>query len=220
MTTQEHQITVREAINNIEIQQMTDEELIAYEKAIKEIKKKRGIGGRYGGEEKYNSGRDDYMTPPDIYEPILRLFDKDKFDIDVCCTQKNIPANIYYTKSENGLLQKWSGICFCNPPWNKTPYWIKKGFQESINPNTHICYVIPSNRFETTYMQDYITNNPNAVWLILPQKRGFIIPGQENVPPIPSVGVAIAIISKDAKMLQEKINNENIFKTTAFIGNL
>lgn len=69
-------------------------------------------------------------------------------------------------------------------------------------------------------MQDYITNNPNAVWLILPQKRGFIIPGQEDVPPIPSVGVAIAIISKDAKILQEKINNENIFKTTAFIGNL
>lgn len=211
---------VIEAVNEIESKQMTNEELILYEKAIKEVKKRRGISGRYGGEEKYNSGRDDYMTPPDIYEPILKLFDRDKFDIDVCCTKRNIPANIHYTKNENGLLQTWSGLCFCNPPWNKTPQWIKKGFQESINPDTHICYVIPSNRFETGYMQEYITNNPNAVWFILPQKRGFIIPGQEDIPPVPSVGVAVAIISKDARKLQNKINNENLFKTTAFIGNL
>ena len=49
MTTQEHQITVREAINNIEIQQMTDEELISYEKAIKEIKKKEVLEGDMAG---------------------------------------------------------------------------------------------------------------------------------------------------------------------------
>jgi len=61
--------------------------------------------------------------------------------------------------------------------------------------------------------------NPNALWMILPQKRGFIIPGAEDVPPIPSVGVAIAIMSSDAQKLQKKINDENIFKTTAYIGN-
>ena len=47
---------------------------------------------RYGSGVKYCSNRDDYMTPPEIYEPILKLFHKNKFDIDVCCTQKNIPA--------------------------------------------------------------------------------------------------------------------------------
>jgi hypothetical protein len=215
-----HQVTVIEAINKIEAQQMSDEELLLYEQAIKEIKKKRGIGGRYGGDEHYKSGRDDYMTPPDIYGPLLKLFNREKFDIDVCCTKENIPANIHYTKNENGLLQKWSGLCFCNPPWNKTPKWINKGFHESVNPDTHICFVIPSNRFETGYMQDHIMNNPNALWLILPQKRGFIIPGQEDQKPIPSVGVAIAIMSPDAKKLQKEINNKNLFNATAFIGNL
>ena len=68
--------------------------------------------------------------------------------------------------------------------------------------------------------EDYIINNPNALWLILPQKRGFIIPGQEDVPPIPSVGVAIAIMSPKAKKLQKEINDRNLFKATAFIGNL
>ncbi|MBE7708923.1 MAG: hypothetical protein E7Z93_00575 [Cyanobacteria bacterium SIG32] len=219
MKTLEHQITITEAINSLEAQQMSDQELILYEKAIKEVKKKRGIGGRYGGEEHYKSGRDDYMTPPDIYGSLLELFNRNKFDIDVCCTKENIPANIHYTKNENGLLQKWSGLCFCNPPWDKTPKWVAKGFEESTNPGTHICFVIPSNRFETGYMQDYIINNPNALWLILPQKRGFIIPGQEDKKPIPSVGVAIAIMSPEAKKLQKEINNKNLFKATAFIGN-
>ena len=81
MMTLPHQITVTEAINKIEARQMTDDELLLYEKAIKEIKKKRGLGGRYGGSEHYTSGRDDYMTPPDLYEPLLELFQRDKFDI-------------------------------------------------------------------------------------------------------------------------------------------
>ena len=220
MMTLPHQITVTEAINRIEARQMTDDELLLYEKAIKEIKKKRGIGNRYGGDEHYKSGRDDYMTPPDLYEPLLELFQRDKFDIDVCCSKDNIPANIHYTKNENGLLQKWSGLCFCNPPWNQTPKWINKGFKESVNPDTHICFIIPANRFETSYMQNYIINNPNALWLILPQKRGFIIPGSEDKKPVPSVGAAIAIMSSEAKELQKEINDKNLFKASAFIGNL
>ena len=213
-----HQITITEAINKIEAQQMTDDELDLFEEAIKKIKKKRGIGGRYGGD-RYKSVRDDYMTPKEIYLPLLELFNKEKFDIDVCCNQTNIPANIYYTINENGLLQNWSGLCFCNPPWKQTPKWLKKGFEE-LDENTHICYVIPSNRYETDYMQKLLINNPNALWLILPGKRGFIIPGQENVPPIPSVGVSIAIMSMQVQKLQKIINENNIFNATAFIGNL
>lgn len=213
-----HQITIMEAINKLNAQQMTDDELNLYEKAIKEIKKKKGIGGRYGGDDHYKSGRDDYMTPPELYVPFLKLFNKEKFDIDVCCTQKNIPANIHYTKNENGLLQKWSGFCFCNCPWQKTPAWIKKGYLEASDPNTHICYIMPANRFETDYMQKYFIKNKNALWAILPQKRGFIIPGKENEVPIPSVGVAIGIMSQEAENLQKIINENNLFNAVAILG--
>jgi len=132
MKTLEHQITITEAINSLEAQQMSDQELILYEKAIKEVKKKRGIGGRYGGEEHYKSGRDDYMTPPDIYGSLLELFNRNKFDIDVCCTKENIPANIHYTKNENGLLQKWSGLCFCNPPGIKLLNGLQKVLKNQL----------------------------------------------------------------------------------------
>lgn len=55
MMTSSHQVTVFEAINKIKAEKMTDEELITFEKAIKEEKKQRGIGGRYGGDEHYKS---------------------------------------------------------------------------------------------------------------------------------------------------------------------
>ena len=174
---------------------------------------------RYGSGVKYGSNRDDYMTPPEIYEPILKLFNKNKFDIDVCCTQNNIPAWNHYTKEDNGLLKSWSGLCFCNPPWNKAQDWIKKGAKEmNCYSAPTVCYVLPANRFETGYMQKFILNNEEVAWLVLPNKQGFIIPGQEHVPPIPSVGVLIAVMSKHAEDIREDMNDRNIFKTTAYRG--
>jgi len=175
---------------------------------------------RYGNSSKYESIREDYMTPPALYKPLLELFGRTEFDIDVCCTKENIPANIRYTKNENGLLQPWSGLSFCNPPWKKTPAWIKKGFEESKDPNNEICFVIPSGRFETEYMQSCIINNPNALWLIVPGKQGFIIPGQEDEPPVPSVGSAIAIMSHRAKEFQYRLNWDNPYNTTVFSGEM
>lgn len=179
---------------------------------------------RYGNNEKYNSVRDDYKTPEDIYKPLLDIFGRQEFDIDVCCTEPNIPANINYTKSENGLLQNWSGLCFCNPPWKETPKWIKKGLKtinetlDAIKPVCEIVYVMPANRMETAYMQECVVNNPYCVWMILPGKRGFIIPGEENTPPVPSVGVAVAIMTNRPLWLWDKLNKERPFNTSAFCG--
>jgi len=182
---------------------------------------KGGKMSRYGSEGKYNSLRDDYMTPESIYKPLLEVLGRDKYDIDVCSTRPNIPANINYTKNENGLLKPWSGLCFCNPPWKYAPAWIKKGaseIQKQITGNTEVVFVIPSNRMETAYMQEHILNNPNCVWFIIPQKQGFIIPEKENEPPIPSVGVAVAIMSQDAEKIKQKLQAQNPFKTSYFIG--
>lgn len=175
---------------------------------------------RYGDASKYNSIREDYMTTPAIYQPLLDLFGRKMFDVDVCCTKDNIPANIRYTKNENGLLQPWSGLSFCNPPWKYTRYWVNKGYKESQDPKNEVCFVIPSGRFETDFMQKCIINNPHALWLILPGKQGFIIPGQESEPPVPSVGTAIAVLSYRAKELQYMLNFSNPYKTTVFSGDI
>ena len=167
---------------------------------------------------KYKSIRDDYKTPAFIYEPILKVMKAKEFDIDVCCNEKNIPAKKHYTKVENGLKQIWEGFCFCNPVWSKTSKWLKYAFSQKT---AITAFVISSDRFYCDYMQDFVLNNPRCVFLIIPKKQGFIIPGEEEKPIIPSVGVAIIFVTTDkqaAKDIKKRINSLGIFNTTAFQG--
>ena len=45
----------------------------------------------------YNSTTQDYMTPPDLYQPLLDFMGIDKFDTDIACSNMNIPAKKYRT---------------------------------------------------------------------------------------------------------------------------
>lgn len=174
---------------------------------------------RYADNEaKYKSLRDDYKTPQKIYSPILEIFNRSNFDIDVACTEHNIPADKYFTKAENGLLQTWQGLCFCNPPWNKTIKFIQKAINEKFATT---CFVVASDRFYVDYMQDNVINNPCAVFVILPKKQGFIIPGKEDKTPVPSVGTSIIIIcptAEEAEKVKNIINFRNLFESSAFRG--
>ena len=42
----------------------------------------------------------DYKTPPELYKRALDWFSLYDFTIDVCCTDKNIPADHYFV---NGI---------------------------------------------------------------------------------------------------------------------
>lgn len=181
---------------------------------------------RYKDESHYKALRDDYKTPECIYGPILRYFERDKFDIDVCCSDRNIPARHYYTKdgifhnsTDNGLIRPWRGFVFCNPVWKYTIKWIKKGVTElALNPDLIVTYVLSADKMYIGYVQDHILNNPDAVWFVLRGKQGFIIPGQEDEPPVPSVGTMVAILSKRAGEIQYGMNYYNLFDTYIYRG--
>lgn len=174
---------------------------------------------RYKNDDHYKSIRDDYMTPPEIYQPLLKFFNRVEFDIDVCCTKHNIPAKQHFTKEIDGLKQNWQGLCFCNPVWKFTNKWLKKGANLVRSGADFIgCYVIPSDRLYVNYMQRDIINNPYAAFAILPGKQGYIIPGLENIPPVPSVGTMICILTANASEIVYCMNNQNIYNTTFFLG--
>ena len=177
------------------------------------------LTSRYNDASHYQSLRDDYKTPPAIYEPLLKYFKRDKFDIDVCCTDENIPAAKYYTKEENGLIQPWHGLCFCNPPWNKSIKFVKKALEEiEKDRSTEVIFVLSSDKMYINYVQDSFLNNPDCVFLVLRGKQGFIIPGQEHEPLKPSVGTMIAILSKRAAEIQSNLNFYNFYGTAVFQG--
>ena len=68
--------------------------------------------------------KDDYYTPPSVFER-LGLH----FDLDVCAPEGGldwIPAKKHYSLKENGLIQRWFGRVWCNPPYSASKLWVEK----------------------------------------------------------------------------------------------
>lgn len=67
---------------------------------------------------------DDWYTPAWIFEGLgLR------FDLDVSAPIGGVPwvpADRHYSESDNGLLQPWSGLVWCNPPYSSPTAWCRK----------------------------------------------------------------------------------------------
>lgn len=169
----------------------------------------------------YDSIRDDYKTPPDIYLPILNIAGIKKFDLDVCCSEHNIPAKNYNDSFfVDGLKTEWVGDCFLNPPFKDTVKWVKKA-AESVQKYkfaTNVFAVLPADRFETKFYQENIVKNPDCLFAFLPKKQGFIIPGQENEVIKPSQKIAIVIFTKRAAEYAYSWNYYEYFNTKAFCG--
>lgn len=117
--------------------------------------------------QKYNFGqeRSDYLTPPELIDEIFQEINLlniqtnhiDKFDLDVCCSQKNIPACEYFVDGEkDGLQEEWRNFNYCNPPYKTCDKWVKKAFAEFEKGKTTVM-LIPA-RTETKYWQEYILN--------------------------------------------------------------
>lgn len=149
---------------------------------------------------KYNFDaiREDYLTPHDFIDFVLKSNNLTKFDCDVCCSQDNIPASFRYTKEglfldktgckvskNNGLTGTWFAQNWCNPPFSKCEAFIKKAIKEQAKGKT--TYMLIPARTETAYWQKYIlvdgyALNPNINIKFL--KKGLCFLNPETKKPI------------------------------------
>lgn len=121
----------------------------------------------------YTKKDNTYLTPPSLIQRGLQLLavhkklpSVEKFDLDVCCSDENIPAKEYFkSDSHNGLYEPWRKYNWCNPPFDECKKWVQKAFGEQQSGNTTIM-LIPA-RTETAYFHDYILHNENVeiIWL-------------------------------------------------------
>ena len=110
---------------------------------------------------RYDSDRQDYLTPPEFINGILEKFKRSEFDLDVCCTQKNIPAKKHYIYPDfDGLELEWRDLNWCNPPFNESDKWVEKAYYEQ-KWNKKTALLIPA-RTETGYWHELIFKNRHA----------------------------------------------------------
>lgn len=126
---------------------------------------------------KYNfeQTRNDYETPPELYNMALMYLGADEFDLDTCCSRFNIPAKFHCIDGEqDGLKEDWLKLNWCNPPYNECIKWIKKAYEEQQKGNETVM-LLPV-RTETKYWHDYILFNPNVHIHWLRKGYSFINP--------------------------------------------
>ena len=128
---------------------------------------------------KYNFDfkENNYKTPPVLYQKALDRWRIDKFSLDTCCSDNNIPARWYCVHGTlDGLLANWSNYSWCNPPYNECKKWIEKAYKENLK-GYKVALLIPV-RTETKYWHDYILNNPRVTieWL----RKGYKFLNKDN----------------------------------------
>lgn len=115
------------------------------------------------------SATDEWYTPVEIIKSL------GVFDLDPCTCEAAININnsapIYYTKRDNGLIKKWHGRIWLNPPY-KNPD-LKHFIQKMADHNNGIALVF--NRCDSAWFQDYVLGCADSI-LFLRKRISFIRP--------------------------------------------
>lgn len=128
----------------------------------------------------FSSVKQDWTTPDDLFQELNKEF---LFSKDVAANHKNAKCAWYFTEEDNGLLQEWSDVNFCNPPYKTSKLWIKKAYEESLNGKLTVM-LIPA-RTDTVAFHTYIYNKPNVEIRFLKGRLKF--GNSKNPAPFPSM---------------------------------
>ena len=100
----------------------------------------------------FSSKTDLWATPQDFFDKLNEEF---HFTLDVCAIPENAKCKKYYTPDINGLSQKWSGVCWCNPPYGREiTNWVEKAYLESRGGVT-VVMLLPA-RTDTRWFHEFI----------------------------------------------------------------
>ncbi len=77
-----------------------------------------------------------WPTPDALFQS---LDDEFGFQLDVCSLKENAKCENFFTPDDDGLLQNWYGVVWCNPPYgNGIGDWVEKAYRESFNGVTTV----------------------------------------------------------------------------------
>lgn len=129
----------------------------------------------------FSSKTDLWETPQDFFRALDSEY---HFDTDVCATPQNAKCRNYYTPEMNGLIQNWTGVCWCNPPYGrKIGDWVRKA-SESAGAGATVVMLLPA-RTDTKWFHKYIYGRAEIRFVRGRLKFG----GSQNAAPFPSMVV-------------------------------
>lgn len=152
----------------------------------------------------FSSDKDDWETPPDLFEALDAEFG---FSVDVCASAHNskVPIN-FFDVTENGLAKSWAaadvggGPVWCNPPYSQKDQWIEKAFWTAFHGMNTVVMLIPA-KTDTAAWWDFCAL---AEVRFLPGRLVFV--GAENGAPFPA-----AIVVFREEMFQKNYKPRTLY---------
>ncbi len=97
-----------------------------------------------------------FSRKTDLWETPQYFFDsldaEFRFNLDVCALPENTKCANYYTPEQDGLLQPWRGVCWCNPPYGRQ---IGKWVEKAAKSDATVVMLLPA-RTDTEWFHQYI----------------------------------------------------------------
>ena len=128
----------------------------------------------------FSSKTPEWETPQELFDSLNKIYG---FKLDVCATPENAKCARYFTKEQDGLAQKWEGVCWMNPPYGREiGKWVKKAYETATQGGVVVC-LLPA-RTDTAWWHDYAMKG-DITFLRGRLKFG----GSKNSAPFPSATV-------------------------------
>ena len=136
--------------------------------------------------ELFTSNSDEWETPSDLFNKLNNLF---HFTLDACANNENKKCDNYFSKKDNGLIQKWEGIVWCNPPYSDVKTWVVKA--SKLEAETCV-FLVPA-RVDTKWFQ----NNIKQASVVCFIKGRLKFSNSKNSAPFPSCLIIFGNCSKE-----------------------
>lgn len=108
----------------------------------------------------FTSTKDDWATPDWFFEKLDAMFG---FTLDACASAENAKCQKYFSKTQDGLAQRWRGKVFCNPPYSQVADWMQKAFEESQRGAVVVC-LVPA-RTCTQWWHNWVEGKADVVFV-------------------------------------------------------
>ena len=135
--------------------------------------------------------RDDWRTPPDLYDNLCRRF---TFTGDACASDQNHLAERYFTAEDDALSSNWSKLgqfVFMNPPYSEVSRFISRA-RRAVEDGEVRCVVslVPSTPDVSWFHKDALTS-ASELWFMR-GRISFIDP--VSLSPVPGNPVGSCVI--------------------------
>jgi len=100
----------------------------------------------------FSSATDLWATPQRLFDELHHEF---QFTLDVCAIPENAKCPQFYSPTEDGLSQPWTGVCWMNPPYGRAiGLWVARAYRAALTGATVVA-LLPA-RTDTTWWHEYV----------------------------------------------------------------